>query len=222
MRRGHLLLGAKQPAASPLSYSYIDNGDLRNLTPAVTKTFSGVSLGAAASDRTIVIVGGGADADARTLLSVTVGGVTASVDVAVTIAAGTDKFAFVAHAAVPTGTTGDVVVTWSGLVAMTYITVYRVVGVVYVTDTDAYAANNVTPYSVSLTTASGGVAFATVVWGNNATTTWTTLAKDYQYGGANACSAASVATTGVGVSATATCSDTPNASVICAVAYAPA
>src|SRR3990167_11105596 len=86
------------------------NGSATDLT---TYTFSAENLGVAASDRFIVvtITGRSSDGGARTIDTVTIGGVTATINIQI---ANSGSFNGIATAAVPTGTTGDIVITWSG------------------------------------------------------------------------------------------------------------
>lgn len=89
-------------------------------------TYSSQSLGTAASDRYIAIVTGARKAGAGfTLSSVTVGGQSATIVTQVTNTATNSDTAGIAIAAVPTGTTGDVIVTWSTTVLRNYIGIYR-------------------------------------------------------------------------------------------------
>ena len=73
-------------------------------------TVTGLSLGQPATDRVIVALIGRRVADGRELTSVTIGGVTATID------AKSPSFdsAIIARAVVPTGTTGDVTITLNG------------------------------------------------------------------------------------------------------------
>lgn len=82
-----------------------------------TFTFSGVSFGTATADR-LVIVGVGMTATSlATISSVTIGGVTAtSIVEKPHNAGGVYVHSGIFIAAVPTGATGDIVVTWSGTV----------------------------------------------------------------------------------------------------------
>lgn len=91
-----------------------------------TYTYASQSLGTAAADRHIVIVTGARKAGAGfTLSSVTVGGVSATIVEQVTHNVTNSNTTGIAIAAVPTGTTGDVVVTWSTGVLRNWISVYR-------------------------------------------------------------------------------------------------
>jgi hypothetical protein len=96
-------------------------GNGSNLT---TYTFTGCDFGAADASREVFVVIGWAQGANRTLNSVTIGGVAATLGSAAnySTAAGT-RLAF---AAVPTGATGDVVCTFSGGITGCCIAVYRV------------------------------------------------------------------------------------------------
>lgn len=99
-----------------------------NASDLATHTFSGVSFGAAAADRElmVVVMGRFAASALRAITSITIGGVAAAVETlqAVISIGGIT----VARVTLPTGTSGDVVVTWSGNVSSTTIAVYRVTG----------------------------------------------------------------------------------------------
>jgi len=75
-------------------------------------TFSGVALGTAATNRHIVVAAATGTASAADVSSLTVGGVSASL---VVRASGSDHTrSELWIASVPSGTTGDIVITWSG------------------------------------------------------------------------------------------------------------
>lgn len=101
-----------------------------SLGSGTTQTYSGVSLGAEASDREIfVVMTGLIFGSAPTISSVTVGGVSATLATASTTSISFYGLsALVAFATVPSGTTGDIVVTWSAAPTRGGIAVYRVTG----------------------------------------------------------------------------------------------
>jgi hypothetical protein len=107
--------------------SVSEAGDATDLT---AYTFSSMALGAAASDRKIVVVVGavGTVGGALTVSSMTVGGVTADPVIALGNTGDTNYHCAMLQADVPTGTTGDVVVTWSKTVQGCAAVVHRVVG----------------------------------------------------------------------------------------------
>lgn len=75
------------------------------------KTFSSYAIGAASASRVVVAVIGWGNAIGRTITSVTIGGVAATL-VQASSAAGTANYIGVYYAVVPTGTTADVVIDW--------------------------------------------------------------------------------------------------------------
>ena len=104
------------PVFSPLKKAVVTgsfaSSDGRGVAPnASSFTFSGVALGTAASNRHIVIAALTATASGADANSVTVGGVSASL--VVRASGGDNSRAELWIASVPSGTTGDVVITWS-------------------------------------------------------------------------------------------------------------
>ena len=86
-------------------------------------TFSAVAIGAAAADRVVVVAAH--SEEGGELVSMTVGGIPATV----AISAGEDaEFAVVAYAAVPTGTTVDIVVTWTSQARRSMVGAWRLTG----------------------------------------------------------------------------------------------
>ncbi len=91
-----------------------------NGTDAATQTYSAVNLGTAHADRHVIVcIAWGSTS--RALTSVTIGGVTATIDQVSATAAG---MAAIVRAAVPTGATGDIVISWGGAIARSIIGVY--------------------------------------------------------------------------------------------------
>lgn len=100
---------------------------LTNTTDGSSFTFSNVAFGAAATGRLIVVTIGTSSSAAtvRTISSATIGGVAATVNRSVSMAAASFRSVHVISAVVPTGTTGSVVVNWSGTMTRMAIAVYR-------------------------------------------------------------------------------------------------
>ena len=149
---------------------------------ANTFTFSGKALGVAWSNRKIVVaVSGEETGAARTISSVTVGGVSATVVVSAN-AGGNTNLAALYVATVPTGTTGDIVVTWSGGVNTCAVDVYRLINSKSTanatgTDTTVGASEEET---ASIYVPGGGVAIAAWTTDSSAgtrTTTWTNITE---------------------------------------------
>lgn len=121
-----------------------DDSDETDLT---TYTFAGMSFGTAATDR-IVAVAAHVDGDGGDLVSATLGGVGATV--VITQGVGNENAA-IAYAAVPTGTTGDVVVTWTGTAARCHVGVWKITGATAApTDTDFSTSTPSTGESLTL------------------------------------------------------------------------
>lgn len=97
-------------------------------TDLTTYTFSAQTLGTAAGDRYIVLVIGGDSSDgaSKTVSSVTVQGITATL-LSTQYSVERDTMAM-AIVAVPTGTTGDIVVTWSATMRNMGVGWWRVTG----------------------------------------------------------------------------------------------
>ena len=147
---------------------------------ATAYTFSGVALGAAASDR-IIVVGGFSTNAVHTVSSVTIGGVSAAQVVAATNSGGEQCALW--QAAVPTGTTGNIVWTWSGSEVGMGIGVWRIVGAT----ATAHASSGVTgasPLSSTLNIPANGVAIAySGAASSNRTATWTGLTEGFDANG---------------------------------------
>lgn len=165
-----------------VSLTYTDNAtDATNLT---TYTFAGMDFGAASSDRIMVaaIIGGGT---AATISSVTIGGVSASRVVQANNS--NSNSAEIWTAAVPTGTSGDVVVVWSTGIARSGASLYRMTGAEStVIDTDTTGATNGLSAQFDLNqtinTVTGGAVVSVAYQGyfDPGTWTWTGLTEDVE------------------------------------------
>jgi len=146
-----------------------------------TFTYAGQSIGTATTDRYVVIGtmaagGGGAGV---TVSSITVGGIAATIVVQRNGNSGaSNAVTALAIAAVPTGTTATVVVTYSATQARSAIGVWSCTGLVTPDpiSTNSSVAN---PSSLTLSTYSGGFAIGMV--GQNAVSTaaWTNLTERF-------------------------------------------
>ena len=159
-------------------------------TDLTTYTFSGMELGAAHSNRKIVVHVVMSDGSAGTTIStLTIGGISAAVvsdgvtNASADGAGASTSLSAQWMAAVPTGTTGDIVVTFSAESNNCAITVYRLINAAttafhVATDITADGSNAV---SASLNIPGFGVAIGSVRWqGNGATrtTTWDGLTEN--------------------------------------------
>lgn len=161
------------------SYSFLQQAT--NGTTQTTYTFSSQNLGTAASDRYIVVaVGWRKSGSAPSLSSVSVGGVSATSVVNYKSGTTTATGAAIFIAAVPTGTSGDVVITFSADSASCGIALYRVTGLTDTTPIET-ATSNANPRAVTLNGVEGG--FIIAVDYNNvsgaSTTTFSGLTEDY-------------------------------------------
>lgn len=154
---------------------FSDSGS--STTDASSYTFSGKALGAALANRRIIVCLMADTAIAgRTISGVSVGGVAGSQVVSVTVGSGS-RLNEIWIATVPTGTTGDVVVSISGgNINRCAIAVYRAVNI----STTAYqtTTDNSGGLSVSVNVPANGIAVGS---GYSVTTTaynWTGLTED--------------------------------------------
>src|SRR3990167_2651308 len=127
-------------------------------TEATIYTFSSQSLGTAAADRYIVVaIAARGLGTTRTISSVTVGGVSATINVQTPNITSNTSLTGIVIAAVPTGTTGDIVITFDAQMLRCGIGLYRVTNLVSATPTDTDGSTAADP-SVTLTTVDGGIA----------------------------------------------------------------
>lgn len=185
---------------------------------ATSYTFAAQNLGAADATR-IIIVAAMVDAAATfTIGSITVGGVTATIDQQIS----SIRTIALARATVPAGTSGDVVVTSADATAGTRaaIALWRVTGVTLaVADADQSTAN---PGSITLTPGGAGDYLIAASRGNATSgCTWTTAAEDFDtiVEATRTWSGASM-TTASGANVTVTATIGTNTSTV-AAAYTP-
>lgn len=143
-----------------------------------TYTFAGQSLGAVVANRMIVVVGLAIYAALGTpaVSSVTIGGVTATV----LLTTGTNMGSFLAYALVPTGTTGDIVVTLGSGGSRCGVGIWRVYDQISntPTDTDTPAGGADSARSVSIDVSAGGIIIAGASSGN-ASIAWTNATEGF-------------------------------------------
>jgi hypothetical protein len=165
-------------------------------------SFSSLAFGAAATDRVIVAAVWGIAESGNSILSATIGGVSATK--LVEIAGASDLLTIIA-AAVPTGTTGTIAGTFNGSTGRAGVSVWRLVGNEGVT---AIATGSNSDLSgLTLATGQNGVAIAACINVDSRTTTWTGASEDYDTDdGTTNASGASVATDGNNLTITPTLS----------------
>jgi hypothetical protein len=155
--------------------SYAFQGTASSSTNASSYTFSSQPFGSAASDR-IVIVGIAGNSGSSSISSVTIGGVNATIVVQST---GSLNIA-IAAAAVPTGTTGSVVVTFSVGKSSCGIGIWSATG--QITASGVASGSNVDLSEITISAEPGG--FAIGVAANTeleapAATSWTGASEDF-------------------------------------------
>lgn len=205
-----VLASSKRNGGGPLAATYVTTAS--SASGLTTYTFTGVSIGTASADRRIVIAAAARAASNLTLSSVTVDGVSATVDYAPTTANGSATgFASIAA---PTGTTATITVTWSGAAARSAIGIVAVTGGAL--SVSSTAASNGS--SATVTGVAGGFVLAQAYRQNigtwsGVTGAWTTtITAGHQHRGAMSTATGSV---------TATESNT-GLQHTSAIAYAPA
>ena len=144
-------------------------------TDLTTYTFSSQSLGTEAADRKVVVVAkaGANFADVSTL---TVAGSSATL---VKNQQTTEESVDIWQVALATGTTGDIVVTWSAATQFCGIGVYAVYGAAAAAHATA-GSSSADPATATIDCPAGGVIISGVIHRSTATTfTWTNLTERY-------------------------------------------
>jgi len=172
------IIAASRRRTPPPSGGLTDFALLNNyaLTESVTtSTVTAASLGTADAARRIIVAVGARAGSPRSINSITVGGVSA------TLYQGTSNGSCVGFgiAHVPTGTTGDVVVVFSGGIVARLIQVYRVIGAPGTVATARYSGSaNV---DISANTGANGFAVAILAGAgsNTVDTIWTGITDNF-------------------------------------------
>lgn len=164
----------------PFSFEFLQRATGTN---AAVQTFSAQNLGAAPAlgHKRYIIVAISAVTNGRDLNSVTVNGVTASLVVRATFADEIDAMIYIAE--VPSGTSGDVVLTYSGSTEdESSIALYRMMNPFSATAHDTEANNNSVSagnIAANLNVPQRGCAVAVLTTRNASTTIWTGLTENY-------------------------------------------
>jgi len=182
MRPGILALMGRQAAGGSLSGTFLTSAS--NSSGLSTYTFASRDLGAAASDRQIVAVVVSHSNAGVTLSSVTIGGVSATID-ANELASDTSRRVTIARAAVPTGATGDVVITFGASAARCSVGLYRITGATATVGATNSAATTSTTFATTIQSTVGGVVIAGATNGSSSNyneVDWTggDLTEDWQ------------------------------------------
>ena len=171
------MMRARPAAGGGATLAFTDSGAG---TTATTLTLSARSLGAAATDREILVAVMHRNTGNYEPPAVTVSGISASLVVGLKNAGIVAISAQIWRAAVPTGTTGDVVVTIASGGVWTNVAVYRATGLA-AGAADTGTGNTNATNSTTLTAASGAVALGCSGGATTGgpTATWTNLTEDY-------------------------------------------
>lgn len=190
-----------------------------------TYTFSAVNFGTASSDRKIIVAVSGRTLDGSSsgnvITSVTIGGVSATISVQAQNSGNTQGIAI---AAVPTGTSGDVVVVFSETMTNADIATYSTTGI---SSNVAFSTGTSTanPLTANIDVPAGGIAVALAKSDDGtATATWAGLTERYDESDANGndISGASLAFATVQTGLTVSCTWTGSTRPVYAVAsFAP-
>lgn len=199
----HVVLMPPSAAGPTMAKSYLTS--VNSTASQTTYTFTGVTLGAADATRSIILIGTSRGTLGNTSVTVTVAGISATVDVFAGFE-GTNNCAWIAKAEVPTGTSGTIVVTNSAAQLRTNVAVYRAVGS-HLRKVDSTWAQDFGTAPTGLTVGPGGSAlvFAGIyaAW-NGASFTWSgDVVEDFDFsfdtyarvGGASGLNAADVTVT---------------------------
>jgi hypothetical protein len=147
--------------------------DATNLT---TYTFSSQALGTASADRKIIVGVSTNSTPGRTVSTLTVGGVSATLVARQTSSNG-EEMLEMWEAEVPTGTTGDVVVTWSTACDRCGIGLHSVYGAATLY-ADVYS-DNADPMNASINVPAGGIVVGCAGWSAVGSATWTGVTETY-------------------------------------------
>ena len=212
-----VLPGANEVASKSISYvnRYIIT------TNGTTYTFSACDIGVASADRRVIVGAHMYGGTSRQLSSATIAGISAT-EVTADLNSSAETVLIIAN--VPTGTTGDIVLTWSGSCAGSAVSVWYATGLTSDTPVAAVRNSSLTaPTSGSLTTVDGGfiVAAATCQYGSGTTRThsWTNATEQFDAEIENtgtdggSFSGAHVVTTGASVTVTDTFSTSASGGV---------
>lgn len=173
-----LLSRALLASRLPPSYSFINS--YSSTTDQTVYTFSSCDIGTAQSTRNVVITITARSSSVRSISSVTIGGVTAT-QAAYISANSNATIAAIYVASIPTGTTADVVVTFSGGMVRCLIGVYALYNlnssstVNYGTSSDrgvTWYLTDVKPKDIIISTS--------LYQSNSYTCTWTGVNKDFE------------------------------------------
>lgn len=165
-------------SSAGVTFEYTAQSGANTTATDFSGQFDGIAIGAATSDRLVVvgISGSRVSAGARTVSSCSIGGVSASLVVRQTTTNG-DACEMWA-ATVPSGTTADIDIVFSASMNGAGVGVWTLKGAA--TTATATAGDDSTPYSASLAIPEGGAGIGYFLEvDESGTTTWTNLTEDF-------------------------------------------
>lgn len=173
LRASNLIGFGVNPSFAPVSL--INRGTMVTTISAVTTyTFSGYPIGTASPTRRVIaIVYASLGTTGRTLSSATIGGVSATIDVQATHNSGGSQTLAIISATVPTGTTANIVATFSGAMARAACWAVAVDGLQSVTPVLTASATAADPISGTVNQRDGGFVIAGAFTNNTSSYTWT-------------------------------------------------
>lgn len=197
-----LLMRAMRAASAPAGLTFLNT--YTTDANSTGFTFTGVDIGAEASNRTIIVA---VYDERKAVTGVTIGGVTATLDVASVPGTANNAGLAFAHATVPSGTTASVVVTSAALALNHALAVWRIDGALTLTDSDSIQYSSNGAMGLTLTTAAGGIILAAACGHRGGcTATWTGVTETFDFTAIGAenghFTAGSAVTTGADVTVT--------------------
>jgi len=150
-------------------------------TDATSYTFSSEAIGSPKENRVIALCIGSRSAGSTTVSSVTIGGVSATKQVEYRNLTSGTTLANIWTAEVPTGSTADIVVNFSGSVYRCGVGIYRIVGI---SSQVPYSSNGATANNVSINMNTPNVEAAVIAMcttNADGSTTWTGLTEDCDF-----------------------------------------
>ena len=175
MFQNNLMMAAASisAAADVTLASHAESGN----TPGTSFTFSSQALGDAAPDRKLVVITGAGSSGAN-ITAMTIAGVSAEI---VLSKHTSETHSEMWQADVPSGTSGDIVITYSVLIHNTGIGIFRITGAGTGPTAPSDTANdsNADPIALTITVPAKGVCIAGACDDNTSTHTWAELTEVY-------------------------------------------
>lgn len=148
-------------------------------TDGSSRTFSACAIGTASTTRLVILLGAGSNnSSPRTLNSATIGGITSTIHSQGSGGGGLAT-GFICSAIVPTGTTADIIVTFSSTQSNFGIGWWTLDTYNSATPVDTDLQGNADPKTITITTSQGGVVVAYRFNSGQGTCTWTNVTERF-------------------------------------------